>query len=54
MVETWDSHIFVLENDGIWTRTCVVDNGCSEIKSYGCPLFFPNMTPYEIVVREET
>ncbi|MCD9543501.1 hypothetical protein GLP24_01185 [Photobacterium carnosum] len=40
IAKTWDSHIFIVGNDGIWTQACVVENGSSERKSYGCPLFF--------------
>ena len=34
------SRAFTVGNDVIWTQVCVVENGSSEIKSYGCPLFF--------------
>ena len=40
IIKTWDSHIFIVGNDVIWTRACVIENGSSEIKSYGCPLLF--------------
>ena len=40
IIKTWDSHIFIVKNNKVLTQACVVENGSSERKSYGCPLFF--------------
>jgi hypothetical protein len=40
VAKSLDSHIFIVKNNKVLTQACVVENGSSERKSYGCPLFF--------------